>query len=112
MDAITLLTTDHEEMKEMLGILDETTERGIKIRTELFAKMYAQPVHPPNLWLEQDPLQHEAVDHVYRANIERLVERGAFTPPANAFPGCRFLPPSRNPADADWENVKQLWADE
>ena len=82
------------------------------LRTELFRRMYEQPVHPPNLWLEQDPLQHEAVDEIYRGNIERLVERGAFTPPARAFPGCRFLPPSRDPADADWDNVKQLWADE
>jgi predicted amidohydrolase len=82
------------------------------LRTELFRRMYAQPVHPPNLWLEQDPLQHEAVDEIYRGNIERLVERGAFTPPARAFPGCRFLPPSRNPADAGWESVKQLWAGE
>jgi beta-ureidopropionase len=82
------------------------------LRTELFRRMYEQPVHPSNLWLEQDPLQHEAVDDVYRGNIERLIERGAFTPPARAFPGCRFLPPSRNPADADWENVKQLWSDE
>jgi predicted amidohydrolase len=82
------------------------------LRTELFRRMYEQPVHPPNLWLEQDPLQHDAVDRIYRGNIERLVERGAFTPPARAFPGCRFLPPSRDPADADWENVKQLWADE
>jgi beta-ureidopropionase len=82
------------------------------LRTELFQRMYERPVHPPNLWLEQDPLQHDAVDQVYRGNIERLIERGAFTPPAHAFPGCRFLPPSRNPADADWENVKQLWADD
>ena len=82
------------------------------LRTELFRRMYEQPVHPANLWLEQDPLQHEAVDEIYRGNIERLIERGAFTPPARAFPGCRFLPPSRNPADADWESVKQLWADE
>ena len=82
------------------------------LRTELFRRMYEQPVHPSNLWLEQDPLRHEAVDEVYRGNIARLVERGSFTPPARAFPGCRFLPPSRNPDDADWENVKQLWADE
>jgi beta-ureidopropionase len=81
------------------------------LRSELFRRMYDEPVHPPNLWLEQDPLQHEAVDEVYRGNIGRLIERGAFTPPARTFPGCRFLPPSRNPADAEWESVKQLWAD-
>ena len=40
------------------------------LRTELFRRMYEQPVHPANLWLEQDPLQHEAVDEVYRGNID------------------------------------------
>jgi beta-ureidopropionase len=74
--------------------------------------MYEEPVHPPNLWLEQDPLQHEAVDEIYRANIRRLVERGAFTPPAHAFPGARFLAPSADPGAADWDAVRQLWAGE
>jgi hypothetical protein len=82
------------------------------LRTELFRRMYEQPVHPVNLWLEQDPLQHDAVDQIYRDNIGRLIERGAFTPPSRAFPGSRFLPPSRDPAEAGWEHVKQLWADE
>ncbi|MEA2581397.1 MAG: hypothetical protein QOE83_2289 [Actinomycetota bacterium] len=39
MDAIKLLTNDHDEMKKLLNQLEETTERGIKIRTELFAKV-------------------------------------------------------------------------
>jgi iron-sulfur cluster repair protein YtfE (RIC family) len=39
MDAIKLLTHDHDEMKKLLNQLEETTERGIKIRTELFAKV-------------------------------------------------------------------------
>ena len=37
MDAITLLTTDHEKVKRLLGELESTTERGVKTRTELFA---------------------------------------------------------------------------
>ena len=82
------------------------------LRTEVFRRMYEQPIHPANLWLEDDPKQHAEVDEVYRANIERLVERGSWTRPAVSYEGCRFLPPSRDPADADWENVRGLWADE
>ena len=81
----------------MAGIVDIEALRQFRVmnlnsnwmkdlRTELFRRMYEQPVHPPNLWLEQDPLQHEAVDEVYRANIERLIERGAFTPPGARLP--------------------------
>jgi hemerythrin-like domain-containing protein len=39
MNAVTLLTTDHTEMKKLMNDLDETTERGIKIRHELFGKL-------------------------------------------------------------------------
>ena len=71
------------------------------LRTEVFRRMYEQPIHPANLWLEDEPKQHAEVDEVYRANIERLVERGAWTRPAVTYDGCRFLPPSRDPADAE-----------
>ena len=37
MDAITLLTTDHDKVKQLLGELESTTERGVKTRAELFA---------------------------------------------------------------------------
>jgi len=37
MDAITLLKTDHDRMRELLTRLEATTERGVKTRTELFA---------------------------------------------------------------------------
>lgn len=37
MDAITLLKTDHENMRRLLDKLESTTERGVKTRTELFA---------------------------------------------------------------------------
>jgi hypothetical protein len=36
-DAITLLKTDHDRMRDLLSELESTTERGIKTRTELFA---------------------------------------------------------------------------
>lgn len=37
MDAIALLTTDHQKVKRLLAELETTTERGVKTRTELFA---------------------------------------------------------------------------
>ena len=37
MDAITLLKTDHDKVKQLLGELESTSERGVKTRTELFA---------------------------------------------------------------------------
>ena len=39
MDAITLLKDDHEKMKKLLSELESTTERGVKTREELFAKV-------------------------------------------------------------------------
>ena len=37
MDAIAMLKTDHDKVKELLTELESTTERGVKRRTELFA---------------------------------------------------------------------------
>ena len=37
MDAIALLMKDHEKVKKLLSELETTTERGVKIRSELFA---------------------------------------------------------------------------
>lgn len=79
------------------------------LRTELFRKMYDKPIHPKNLWLKQDPWRHAEVDEVYRDNIRRLIERGAYTPPAHSFPGCRYQPSSTSPEEGEWENLKTLW---
>lgn len=78
------------------------------LRVELFRRMYEQPIHPKNLWLRDDPKPHAVVDEIYRANIRRLVERGTWTRPAYAHPGCRYQPAGD---DTDtWEEVKQrLW---
>ncbi|UGS35997.1 nitrilase-related carbon-nitrogen hydrolase [Capillimicrobium parvum] len=80
------------------------------LRTELFREMYAQPIHPANLWMERDPGQHAEVDDVYRGNIARLLERGTFTRPAHDFPGSRYYPGSDDPADAEWSRLQELWA--
>lgn len=79
------------------------------LRTEIFRKMYDKPIHPKNLWLEQDPLSHAEVDEVYRDNIRRLVERGAFTEPAHTFQGAHFQSGASSPEEEQWDNIKTLW---
>ena len=83
------------------------------LRTELFRDMYDQPIHPRNLWLRQDPLQHAEVDEIYRANIRRLVERGSWTPPTTTHPGARYIPAAPgDPADA-WPSTRDaLWGND
>jgi len=81
------------------------------LRTEIFRRMYDEPIHPKNLWLKEEPLRHAEVDEVYRANIERLVARGSFTRPSRSFPGARYIPAGGSPDDEEWENLRELWAD-
>jgi len=81
------------------------------LRTEVFRRMYEEPIHPANLWLEHDPGQHAEVDEVYRDNIRRLVERGSYTRPAESFPGVRYIPPGDDPESSDWNVVRELWSE-
>ncbi len=62
------------------------------LRTELFRDMYDAPIHPKNLWLDQEPVLHAEADEIYRANIARLIERGSYTLPAHRFPGAGIAP--------------------
>jgi hypothetical protein len=39
MDALSLLKEDHDKVKDMLAKLDQTTERALKTREEIFAKL-------------------------------------------------------------------------
>jgi hypothetical protein len=39
MDALQLLTKDHEDVKKMLSELEDTTERAVKTRERVFAKL-------------------------------------------------------------------------
>ena len=80
------------------------------LRTELFKRMYEKPIHPKNLWLNQDPLGHAEVDKVYRQNIETLVQRGTWTKPFFEHEGCRYQPAAEGSAEENWENLKQMWA--
>ena len=78
------------------------------LRTELFKRMYEKPIHPKNLWLENDPLQHQAVDEIYRQNIETLVERGTWTRPTFEHEGCRFQPGGDE--EPSWQEMKKMWS--
>lgn len=80
------------------------------LRTELFRDMYTQPIHPKNLWLEQDPLHHHEVDDVYRRNIESLYARGTWTRPYFQHPGARLMPQdSRGMTAEQWLEAKAMW---
>jgi hypothetical protein len=63
------------------------------LRTELFRRMYDEPIHPANLWLDAVPVQHAEADEIYRGNIARLVDRGIYTRPAHDFPGAAYIAP-------------------
>lgn len=82
------------------------------LRTELFQEMYQQPIHPKNLWLDQEPFHHNEVDKIYRQNIESLYERGAWTRPHAQHEGAKLLPEE----DVDgmtaeqWQDVKKMWS--
>ena len=78
------------------------------LRTELYKGMYEEPIHPKNLWLNDEPKHHAEVDDIYRANIQRLIDRGTWTRPAFEHPGARFQPAGDD--NASWEEIKQrLW---
>jgi hypothetical protein len=53
------------------------------LKTEIFSKLYEQPVWPKN----QPPLQHADKGRVVNETVEALIKRGAFTrskiPPAS-----------------------------
>ena len=77
------------------------------LRTEVFRRMYEQPIHPKNLWMDQDPLSHEPVDEIYRDNIRRLVKRGTFTPPAIEFQGAFYQ--GEATSEEAWREIKHFW---
>jgi predicted amidohydrolase len=77
------------------------------MRTELFRKMYEEPIHPRNLWLRWEPFSHQVMDEVYRSNINKLLARGTYTRPAHDFPGARYTPMSPAPPAEAWEEAKK-----
>ena len=81
------------------------------LRTELFRKMYDHPIHPKNLWLHEEPWNHERVDEIYRDNIKRLIELGTYTPPSNNFSGAHYQPSATSRDQLKWKNIKKAWRD-
>ncbi|MFT7262311.1 MAG: beta-ureidopropionase [Halioglobus sp.] len=82
------------------------------LRTELFKDMYSEPIHPKNLWMTEDPAHHNAVDKIYRQNIETLYERGTWTRPYHKFEGATLLPEGDKGTSEDkWREIQQMWAD-
>lgn len=77
------------------------------LRTELFKKMYDQPNHPKNLWLENEPLHHEEVDEIYRENIRRLIARGTYTEPYHCFEGAKYQ--GSKTTEEEWREMQHLW---
>jgi beta-ureidopropionase len=77
------------------------------LRTEVFRRMYEEPIHPKNLWLKQDPLTHEPVDDIYRENIRKLQKRGTFTPPALEFKGAFYQ--GEATTEEAWREIKHNW---
>ena len=77
------------------------------LRTELFKSMYDQPIHPKDLWLENAPAHHAEVDDIYRGNIQRLIDRGAYTPPADDAPGAHYQSEAMD--EAAWRAFAKMW---
>ncbi|WP_424863731.1 hypothetical protein [Streptomyces sp. MMS24-I29] len=78
-------------------LMNGNSNRLKDIRTELFRRMYARPIHPASLWLDREPGRHAEVDDVYRANIERLVQQRTYTGSVHHFPGKRRPGHRRSP---------------
>ena len=67
MDAFAMLKADHREVAALFEKLDETTERGVKVRTEAFEKLH-----------------HDLIVHM-------LVEETVLYPALKEFKGSRAL---------------------
>jgi hemerythrin-like domain-containing protein len=102
MDALALLREDHRKVKAMLSELETTTERGVKTRTELFARLKAElTVHEiieeeifyPTL--KQHPKakeivlegyeEHDVVDHLMGELAELPVDDETWGPKAKVM---------------------------
>ena len=91
MNAIDLLKADHERVKTLLTQLSESTERGVKKRTELLAKLEMEitlhtqleeeilyPAFRKAGGKEQDIMYHEAKEeHNDAAKAERKAKKDA-----------------------------------
>ena len=79
------------------------------LRTEIFKRMYEKPIHPKNMWIDKEPLQHEDHDKIFRQNIKRLQERGVYTAPAKQYEGSKFIHPVKDRKMRAWEKMRDLF---
>jgi predicted amidohydrolase len=79
------------------------------LRTELFKKMYEEPIYPKNLWMNQNPVRHEEADKIYRKSVENLIDRGIYTAPACQHKGVYYT--GHATTDEEWQELKKLWDD-
>lgn len=79
------------------------------LRTEIFRKMYDKPIHPKNMWMEKEPMNHSQHDEILRDNIRRLQERGTYTPPAKRTERrANFIHSVSNPEDRSYARLKEI----
>lgn len=71
MDALTLLKKDHDEVKKMLKDLDATSDRAIKTRQDLFARLkFSLTVHEQ---MEEAVLYPALKEHAEHAETKEIV---------------------------------------
>lgn len=71
MDAITLLKQDHQKVKKLMEELEKTTERGVKTREELFAKLLAElTVHEK---IEEEVFYPAVKERAETKKVEELI---------------------------------------
>ena len=71
MDALTLLEHDHQKVKQLMGEIEKTTERGIKTREQLFNKLVQElSVHEK---IEEQIFYPEVMERATSKQLEELV---------------------------------------
>ena len=71
MDALTLLEQDHQKVKQLMGEIEKTTERGIKTREQLFNKLVQElTVHEK---IEEQIFYPEVMERATSKQLEELV---------------------------------------
>ena len=71
MDALTLLEQDHQKVKQLMGEIEKTTERGIKTREQLFNKLVEElTIHEK---IEEQIFYPEVMERATSKQLEELV---------------------------------------
>ncbi len=71
MDALTLLREDHQKVKKLMGEIEKTTERGVKTREDLFARLVRElTVHEQ---IEEQIFYPEVKEQAKSKKLEEMV---------------------------------------